>query len=154
MLRMGRHICPETPQPLFYLIHLQNHPLHHFSPRSITEGQGRGARELLPAGGSTRTAQGAGIAPTTPSTFLLLPRLAIPVGTTCHPTQTLLSAARPVRWGEDACRRAATGKGARELQNPQKYVQEIAQVNAETLKIYILLSPKLFCSFNLPPLLG
>ena len=80
-------------RPAFHTIHVQNHPLHHSGPRSISEDQGGGAKELLSAGGGTRGPRGAGVAPTIPSTFLLLPRLAIPTGTACCPPWSPLPAA-------------------------------------------------------------
>lgn len=67
-----RCVCPQTLHRLFNFIHLQNHTCHCLGSRSIAEGEGRIARELLPVGGGTRRPWGACIAPAAPSTFLLL----------------------------------------------------------------------------------
>lgn len=72
----------EMLHPLFPLCHLK-------AVLFIALVPGRGARECCLPSGSTQGPQGPGIAPTTPSPFFLLLRLAIPA---FHPTQTLLLA--------------------------------------------------------------
>lgn len=115
--------------------------LYGLGPRSVTGGQGRGARECCLPSGSTKGPQGPAIVPATPSPFFLLLRLAIPA---FHPTQTLL----PVVSIQEVMHTEEQWWG-RSQGSPktQKYVHEIAQV---ILKGYYPFSPELSCSFNFP----